>query len=702
MGTGAKSKAGRFFYTGLAHQQAGQLAEARQCYEKGLKYDPGNPDALFLLGQTLFAGGETEAGERRMRAAISARPQAGNYHAGLAFSLFSAGRSAEAEQEFRLAARIVPDDPSLWQGLALSAVQNGALPAAREAAGQWLRLVPNDAEAIRLHGTVMAQHHFEQGIMFADGGQGESAALEYEAALRFDPEALPILVNLANLRASLGQPEKARELYERAIALSPDYAPAHFNLGMLHLDNGQRLDAATALERAAACDPEDGLAAAHLLFQKMHLCRWDGIDELSRRVRTAVEQDTADIPPFIVLSMPGTTPQLQRKCAENHSLRLSRHEAPSRRGGDRLPGNGTKRLRVGYLSSDFKSHATAFLMIEMLEAHDRSRFEIYCLSYGIDDHSTIRERIVAGVEHFVELAGLPESEAAARIAELNLDVLIDLKGYTEGNHSKWLRSRPAPVQINWLGYPGSMGAPWIDYLLADETVAPPENQWMYSERLLYLPGCYQPNCRERECGAAVTRAGEGLPDDAIVLCSFNQTYKITPEVFSIWLDVLREAPGTVLWLWASNPWAENALHRIAEENGVSAARLVFAEGKPQAQHLARLPLADLALDAFPCNGHTTTSDALWAGVPVVTLQGEAFASRVAASLLAAAGLGELIAANRADYRRLILDFCRQAEWRRQVRQRARELREHSALFDGWAFARKLEDLLDGLAARSTS
>jgi predicted O-linked N-acetylglucosamine transferase (SPINDLY family) len=328
----------------------------------------------------------------------------------------------------------------------------------------------------------------------------------------------------------------------------------------------------------------------------------------------------------------------------------------------------------------------------MLAAHDRSRFEIFALSYSVDDASPMRARVVAAVEHFVELAGLPASEAVLRVAALELDVLIDLKGYTEGNHSEWLQYRLAPVQINWLGYPGTLGAPWVDILIADEVVAPLEHQWMFSERLSYLP-CYQPNCRARACGSPPTRADEGLPEDAIVLCSFNQTYKITPEMFDLWLDALCAAPEAVLWLWASNPWAEDALRAVAARAGVSPARLIFAEGRPQAEHLARLPLADLALDTFPCNGHTTTSDALWAGVPVVTRQGEVFAARVAASLLTAAGLEEMIATTPETYRERLVAFCHDAGFRARLRKKTEALRESSGLFDGVAFVRKFEALL---------
>ena len=694
MSANKKNEALRYFSTGLAHQQAGRLAEARQAYERGLKCDPGNSDALFLLGQVLFDSGDVLPGERKMRAALSARPQAANYRAGLAISLFNAGRLADAAPELALAVRSMPDDPVLWRGLAISSLKAGDSATAQDALAHWLRLAPDDAEAMKLRDSAAAQRHFGNGARLAGEGRYEAAIAEYEAALQLDPEAPSILGNLANVHAQIGNLERAQRLYEKAIACDPKDATAHFNLGILHLDAGRRLDAAIALERAAERDPANGLIAAHLLFQKLHLCRWDGLDELCQRVQAAILENTADIPPFIVLSMPGTTPQLQRRCADNHSgwlhAEVDAAKNPTHARHDRL--------RIGYLSSDFKNHATAFLMIEMLEAHDRSCFEVYGVSYGVDDRSAMRARVAASVEHFVDLAGLSGRDAAKRVADLQLDVLIDLKGYTEGNRSEWLQYRLAPVQINWLGYPGTLGAPWVDYLIADAVVAPMENQWMFSERLLHLPGCYQPNSRSRECGPSTTRLEEGLPDEAVVLCSFNQTYKVTPELFAVWLDILREVPEAVLWLWASNPWAESALRAEAEAAGVDPARLVFAEGRPQAAHLARLPLADLALDTFPCNGHTTTSDALWAGVPVVTLQGDAFAARVAGSLLVESGLPECVVTTADDYRRFVIDFCRDEVLRASLKARCGRLRAESALFDAETFARKFEALLTQVAS----
>ena len=688
-----RKAAAHCFSEGLAHQQAGRLREARAAYERGLALDPGQTDGRFLLGQTLFDSGECVAGEGTMRAAIAARPQAFNYRAGLAISLFNAGRLNEAKPEFFAALQGLPDNPSLWRGMSLCCTADGDVAGAYEAVRAWRQMAPADAEAAGLYATVGAQYHFDRAVTLAGRGQSDEAERAYAEALICAPEAPAILTNLASLCAAQGRTDEAQALYLRAIAAQADYAPAYFNLGMLHLDAGRRLDAATVLEQAAALAPDDGLIAAHLLFQKMHLCRWEGVEPLARRVAQAVEAGNADIPPFIVLSMPGSTADLQRRCAATHSAALCSAEAERMQDQAAVPRPRKGRLRVGYLSSDFKNHATAYLMIEMLEAHDRSRFEIFALSYGIDDGSALRERLASACEHFIDLAALPERQAIQRIGDLKLDVLIDLKGYTEGNRSDWLQYRLAPVQISWLGYPGTLAAPWVDYLIADAVVAPLAHAGQFSERILHLPGSYQPNSRVRDCAPRPTRAAEGLPDDALVLCSFNQTYKITSEMFALWLDILRAVPQAVLWLWASNPWAETALRELAQAAGIDPSRLIFAEGRPQAEHLARLPLADLALDTFPCNGHTTTSDALWAGVPVLSLQGEAFAARVASSLLIAAGLDDLVVNSLVDYRAHLLRWCADADWRADLSARSQALRAQSPLFDAKAFAHKLEHAL---------
>ena len=593
------------------------------------------------------------------------------------------GRYEEALADRRKAVTLLPEDALLRGQLALALMSAGQENEALKEFDASVRLTPENG-----------QLHFNRGLAYDRTGHRETACQALGMAVQYtqDSHALvPVLISLANLYTDMGRYDEAHTLYQQAITLLPDNATAHFNLGMLHLEKSQRREAVASFEAAFKHDPRNGLMATHLAFQKMHLCQWEDLENLSERVTEAIVHNTADIPPFVVLSLPQTTPQLQYECAKNHSLRFP---TPIPTPAKTTISHNTPhpRIRIAYLSSDFKNHATAYLMIEMLEAHDREKFEIFALSYGINDQSAMRTRIEKSVEHFIELCDFSEKEAVPVIAKLELDIMVDLKGYTQENCSRWLRYRLAPIQVSWLGYPGTLGAPWVDYLIADKVVAPHEHQWMYSEKLLHLPGSYQPVARNRECAARPTRKDELLPENALVLCSFNQTYKITSEVFSCWLRILQKVPHAVLWLWASNPWAEETLHQLAQAKGITPQRIIFAHGKSQAEHLARIPLADLAIDTFPCNGHTTTSDALWAGVPVITQQGEPFASRVAASLLAATGLTELITGSLSDYENCILRFCQDEPWRNMLREQTGTLRSESDFFDAPRFAKKLETL----------
>lgn len=683
-----------YFSEGLAFQEAGQFELAITNYRKGLVLAPQNPDALFLLGQSLFDGGQQQEGEVLMRQAMAYRPEATNYQAGYAMSLLKASLFSEAARVFVRVLESTPDNPQMLQWATLAHAQAGCLEDALALAERWVVVCPDSADAVSMRQAIGSQWYFDLGESLAKRDLVEPACEAYEKALLFNPQAGAALVNLANLKVRLNQKPEAYALFEQAISLNAEDCAVHFNLAMLYLEDARRLDALLSLEKAHMFSPEDGLIAAHLLFQKMHLCLWDGIDELWQKVADAIENNLADIPPFIILAAPKTTAQLQRKCAENHSARLAQINEGSTEPSiaKASPRASHQRLKVGYLSSDFKNHATAFLMIEMLEAHDREHFEIFALSYGQNDGSAMRARLEASVEHFVELNGDVRAQVLEKIAALKLDILIDLKGFTEGNHSEWLQYRLAPIQINWLGYPGTLGNPWTDYIIADSVVAPMAHQWMFSEKIVHLPGCYQPNSKNRPIGIASTRSQEGLPEDAIVLCSFNQTYKITPEMFDLWLDVLLAVPETVLWLWASNPWAEQQLRLVAEQKGVASSRIIFAEGKKQSEHLARLHLADLALDTYPCNGHTTTSDALWAGVPVVTQIGECFASRVAASLLLAGGLAELVALDALRLKEVIISFCTDQQLRCRLKQQTTQAKWYANLFDATLFARQMEAL----------
>ena len=382
-------------------------------------------------------------------------------------------------------------------------------------------------------------------------------------------------------------------------------------------------------------------------------------------------------------------PLEQLKVARHYALHVAQLHRPLPRRVARAHGG---RLRIGYLSADFHIHATSQLMAQMLECHDRSAFEVTLLSSGTDDKSAMRQRMVAASERFEDLHGQGFDAIARRARELEIDILVDLKGATHDTLMPVLAQRPAPLQVAWLGFPGTTGAPYIDYLIGDEVVTPLADAAHFSEKIAQMPHCYQPNDARRVLPAPATRASAGLADDALVLCAFHQSYKISAEVFATWCDLLQRLPGSVLWLLQWNANVQQSLTAAARERGIDADRLVFAPVLPLEVHLARLACADLFLDAWPCNAHTTAGEALWVGVPVVTVQGRTFAQRVAASLLHTIGLDELIAADVAAYSALVIALAGDAPRRAALRAELAARRGTTPLFDGAAFARDIESL----------
>ncbi|HXF65901.1 MAG TPA: hypothetical protein VNK67_04265, partial [Burkholderiales bacterium] len=350
---------------------------------------------------------------------------------------------------------------------------------------------------------------------------------------------------------------------------------------------------------------------------------------------------------------------------------------------------------VGYLSWGFHRHATAHLAAELFELHDRARFEITAYDCGPEDGSGVRSRIRRSCERFVDISRASHFEAARLIHGTGTDILVDLTGYTLGGRPQILALRPAPVQVSWLGYPGTLGADWVDYLVADPVVIAPGEERFYAERVLRLPHCYQVNDRRREVAERTpSREEAGLPAEGFVFCCFNQAYKITPEMFSLWMRVLAAVPGSVLWLAEPNAWAPDNLRREAQARGIAPERLVFAPRRPLAEYLVQYRLADLALDTFPYTSHTTASDALWMGCPIVTCPGETFASRVAASILRAAELPELVAGSFEDYERLAVGLATAPGRLAALRSRLRERRASCPLFDTPRLVRELEGLYE--------
>jgi protein O-GlcNAc transferase len=520
----------------------------------------------------------------------------------------------------------------------------------------------------------------------------EEAAAQFSASLKSDPDQAAVHYNLGNALRELGRPQQAANSYQAALRLDPSDADCHNNLGNVLRELG-KLDEAIACYRSALrLNPRLHHARLHLMHQRQHVCDWQDWDSEIAEIRRLVRKEPrAQISPFAFLSLPGTTAAEQRLCSERWVENRFKGLVPA---PDRLAAFAARpvnaRLRIGYLSADFRQHPLTSLAAELVELHDRQGFEIFGYSYGPNDKSTERKRWEQAFDHFREIRPLPLQQAAQRIFDDRIDILVDLTGYTQSSRTGILALRPAPIQVNWLGFPGTLGAPFADYLLTDRTVTPESDAAHYSERLVYLPDTYQSNNRERLDAPAPTRTTCGLPEAGMVFCCFNQTFKITPQVFDSWMKILTATPGSVLWLLECNPWAKANLGREAETRGVNPERLVFAPRASQAEHLARHRCADLFLDTAPYNAHTSTSDALWAGLPVLTQLGDTFPARVAASLLQSAGLPELITHSSEEYEQTAIRLAADRSQLAALHERLAAELPQSPLFDTPRFGRQLE------------
>lgn len=574
-----------------------------------------------------------------------------------------------------------PNDPELHYNLGNALLTAGDAQAAFASLNTALRLAPGHPQILlQLGNALMALGRF------AD------AASRFRQSVQADASESAAHYNLGNALRELGRPTEAEAAYRQALKLDPRDADFHNNLGNVLREQG-RLDEAVACYQAALqLNPKLFHALAHLVHQRQHMCDWNGLDDQIQALRCIVAQEPhALVSPFAFLALPGTTAAEQRQCAEQW---VANRYAALMAEGKRLNYTHNKtpkaKLKIGYLSADFRRHPLAALITDLIEQHNRSQFEIHAYSYAPDDATPERKRLEQAFDEFHDILPISQQQAAEQIHRDGMDILVDLTGFTQTSRSGILALRPAPIQVNWLGFPSTMGAPFVDYLIADTTIVPPEQTVHYAEQLVYLPHTYQPNDRKRAIGTPPSRAECGLPAQDFVFCCFNQTFKITPQLFDLWMDVLKEMPRSVLWLLECNRWAKANLLKEAEARGVDPSRIIFAPRVSGAKHLARQAQADLFLDTLPYNAHTTTSDALWMGLPVLTCQGDTFTSRVASSLLQAAGLNELVTLCLDDYRNKALELARNPEKLLEIRKTLEQTKHSMPLFDTPRFARDLE------------
>jgi predicted O-linked N-acetylglucosamine transferase (SPINDLY family) len=484
----------------------------------------------------------------------------------------------------------------------------------------------------------------------------------------------------------MGRAAEAVTCFDQALQRKPDHPEAWYNRGNALRTLGRFTDATTSYERAIVLKPGYAEAQSELIHLRQLACDWRSRAADDTALLDLVHRGHA-VEPFVLL---GTTasPTEQLRCARQWAARFQRPSVLSSNARQKAPG---ERIRLGYLSGDFRHHPLAFLMVDLLAQHDRSRFEVIGYDIGPDDGSAIRGRVVAACDRFVELRELSDLPAAQAIARDGMDIVVDLSGYTSAARPDVLAYRPAPLQVSYLGYIGSMGADFVDYVIADAVALPSDQQEFYDERIVHLPVSYQANGTSRAItDRQFSRVECGLPVHGCVFCCFNTSYKITPKIFAIWMRLLAGVPDSVLWLVGADPLTESNLQREAAARGIAAERLVFAPKIGHAEHLARYRLADLFLDTLPYSAGATASDALWAGLPVLTQLGAGFAGRMAASVLTAVGLPELIANSAAEYEAKALRLATHPAERQLLRTFLQERGRASSLFDAVRCARHLE------------
>lgn len=707
-----------FASLGWAYHCCGRYTDAIKSYQTALSLNPRLAAVYVNLGNAFIAAGQIEAAINSYRSAITIDASLVEANFNLANALKTSGEPLDAIEFYRKTIALRWDFVEAHYNLANTLLE---LDRHEEAIPHYQRCLAHKPDWV--------EAWINLGIAFFRQGHVEEAIASYEKAIQLNSRAPVAWNNLGNALFAAGSRKDAKLCFQRALSINSDYAEAHFNFGNLHLEEGntrnsiqcfqaaigikkdfaeaycylglayskihRSTEAVDCFKKAVSLKPDYIEAQGYLVHHLQSLCDWQQLQEaealLARMEERIYRHDEFIEAPFIHIS----------RCADlAHNLKVARAcskaiETPLKScrrfyitGQRRKEGS---KITIGYLSSDFYDHATAHLMRELFELHDRSRFVIDAYSYGPDDGSSYRQDIMCHVDRFFDIRSYSHLEAARLICDNGVDILVDLKGHTRGGRLAICALRPAPINVGYLGFPGTTGADFIDYLITDRVVTPPEHQPYYTEKLVYLPDSYQVNdSRQAISEQRFTKADFGIPSDYFLFCSFNQSYKIDPKMFDCWMRILERTPKSCLWLFCGGEICERNLKNEAEKRGIGSQRMIFADKWPKVEHLARLAIADLALDTRIVNGHTTTSDALWAGVPVITLMGEHFASRVSASLLTAIGLPELITTNLDEYEHLAVHLAQNVESLLALKQKLNANRTTKTLFATARFVANLE------------
>ena len=704
----------------VAHHQAGELPLAEALYRRVLQLSPDHPGALFLLGTMAYATGNYALSLELIDKVLQINPRHAEAYSYRGNALYGLQQYQAAVESYDKAIRLKPDSAEAYinRGSALHELEQ--YQAAVECYDKAIRLKPDSAEAYNNRGNALhALQRYQESLESCDkairlkpdyaeayGNRGNAlqglqlyeAALEsYDKAVTLKPDFAEAYRNRGNVFYALQQYEAALESYDKAIACKPDSEYSHACRGNALLGLHRYSSALESYNAAMYLDSESAYLPEMPIFVKQFLCDWEDLEAQRQRLKARLVETKRAVMPFAFLSI-SDCPALQKKAAELYVL----DKFPRRSDAAAIPLRPRHdRIRIGYFSGNFYSHPICYLMAELFERHDRSKFEVVGFSFGPPVQDAMRERVTAAMDRFVDVRSMPDRAAAKLCRELEIDIAVDLMGHTEGGRTGIFAERAAPVQVNYLGYPGTMGASYIDYIFADKILIPEMSRPHYSEKVIYLPDCFQANQTSLPVAdASKSRAAEGLPEDSFVFCCFNNNYKISPSVFDIWMRILSRVEGSVLWLFVENSLVRDNLRKEAERRGVPPERLIFARSLPLAEHMARQRLADLFLDTLPFNAGATASPALWAGLPILTRTGESFSGRMATSLLHAVGMPELITATEEEYEDTAVAIATTPGRAQALKEKLLHNRQTTPLFDLPTFTAHIEAAYTAMYERS--
>jgi predicted O-linked N-acetylglucosamine transferase (SPINDLY family) len=652
-----------------------QFDDAIAGYDRALAMQPSNVMALVHRGLVHRTMGRSQAALADFDRALALDPahMEARYNRGVAMLDLERAGDALASFDAVMSAYHANAEMLNNRGVALWNLKRPA--EALESYERALTLEPAFAEAWGNH-----------GLALRDLRRYREALASFDRVLALEPNNAVAWNSRGNTLRDLKDHEAAIESYTRAIKARPDYADALINRGYTHWSLKQNEAGCADVERGLALDPGYPFARGELFHMRMYSADWQDFDSRKAELEKLVLASKRAVQPFIFQAVV-ETPQSAQACSRT----WAKDRYPAMPGRPHDPATRRDKIRIGYVSGEFRQQATAVLMAGLYERHDREQFEIVAFDSGYSDQTPMRARLEKAFDRWISVAAYSDQEIADIVRDNEIDILVNLNGYFGETRMGVFAHRPAPVQVNYLGFPATLGAPYIDYIIADTVVIPEDDQRFYDEQVVYLPDSYQANDdKGREMAPTPSRAEVGLPETGFVFCNFNNAYKLTPGTFDSWMRILAQVEGSVLWLLDSAPPYAGNLRREAAKRGVAPERLVFAPDIPTDQHLARLTLAGLFLDNLPYNAHTTASDALWAGVPLITRKGTAFPGRVAASLLGAAGLPELITESAADFEALAVRLARQPAELKSLRDKLAKNKASCALFDTDRFRKHIE------------